>query len=137
MAYVSKEMKAQIAPVVKALCKKYGVKGTLSVRNHSALVLTISQGSIDFLGSVNRKNQEIAERRGQAAHVVKDHIQVNPHWVNEHYDGVAREFLEQAVAALKGPDYFDRSDISSDYFHCSHYVDINIGKWDKPYTLTA
>lgn len=136
MAYVSKEMKAQIAPVVKALCKKYGVKGTLSVRDHSSLVLTISQGKIDFIGSVNRKNKEFAEQRGQEPRVVKDHIQVNPYWVSEHYDGVAREFLEQAVAALKGPDYFDDSDIQTDYFHCSHYVDINIGKWDKPYALT-
>ena len=137
MAYVSKEMKAQIAPVVKALCKKYGVKGTLSVRNHSSLVLTISQGAIDFIGSANRKNQELAERSCLAAHVVQDYIQVNTYWVHEHYDGVAREFLEKAVAALKGPDYFDHSDIQTDYFHCSHYVDINIGKWDKPYTLTA
>jgi hypothetical protein len=136
MAYVSKEMKAQIAPVVKALCKKYGVKGTLSVRSHSALVLTISQGSIDFLGSVNRKNAEFAQRRGETARVVKDHIQVNPYWVHEHYDGVAREFLEQAVAALKGPDYFDDSNIQTDYFHRSHYLDINIGRWDKPYLLT-
>lgn len=137
MAYVSKEMKAQIAPVVKALCKKYGVKGTLSVRDHSSLVLTISQGKIDFIGSVNRKNKEFAEQRGQEPRVVKDHIQVNPYWVHEHYDGVAREFLEQAVAALKGPDYFDDSDIQTDYFHRSHYLDINIGRWDKPYALTA
>lgn len=137
MAYVSKEMKAKIAPVVKALCKKYGVKGTLSVRSHSVLVLSISQGSIDFLGSANRKNAELALRRGEVARVVKDHIQVNPYWIHDQYDGVACEFLEQAVAALKGPDYFDKSDISTDYFHCSHYVDINIGKWDKPYALTA
>jgi hypothetical protein len=136
MAYVSKEMKAQIAPVVKALCKKYGVKGTLSVRDHSSLVLTISQGKIDFIGSVNRKNKEFAEQRGQEPRVVKDHIQVNPYWVHEHYDGVAREFLEQAIAALKGPDYFDDSDIQTDYFHRSHYLDINIGRWDKPYVLT-
>jgi hypothetical protein len=137
MAYVSKEMKARIAPVVKALCKKYGVKGTLSVRHNSSLVLTISQGAIDFIGSANRRNQAIASNRGQAAHVVRDHIQVNTYWVHDHYDGVAREFLEQAVEALKGPDYFDHSDIQTDYFHRSHHVDINIGKWNRPYSLTA
>lgn len=137
MAYVSKEMKAQIAPVVKALCKKYGVRGTLSVHNNSSLVLTISQGTIDFIGSINRRNKEFAEQRGETARMVKDHVQVNTYWVHKHYDGAAKEFLEQAVAALKGSDYFNHNDISTDYFHCSHYVDINIGRWDKPYILTA
>ena len=137
MAYVSKELKAKIAPVVKELCKKYKVKGTLSVNNHSSLVLTISQGSIDFIGSFNRMSEQIAFRQSRPANLATDHIQVNTYWVHDHYDGVAREFLEQAVAALRGPDWFDHSDIQTDYFHKSHYIDINVGKWNKPYVLTA
>jgi hypothetical protein len=29
----------------------------------------------------------------------------------------------------------DRSDIQSDYFDVGWYVDINIGRWNKPYAL--
>lgn len=134
MAYVSPEMKAKIAPAVKALCKLYGVKGTLSVRHHSTLTLTISQGSIDFFESVNSVGRKRNDDMFREQH---DHMQVNTYWCHDHFDGVAREFLVAAVAALKGPDFFDNSDIQTDYFHCSHYIAINIGKWDKPYVLTA
>jgi hypothetical protein len=135
MAYANQELKAKVAPVIKALCKKYGVKGTLSINNHSTLVLTVSQGSIDFIGNANRMNREFAERRGEIAREIKDHIQVNTYHVDSHFDGVAREFLDKAVAALKGPEFFDHSDLQTDYFNVSHYIDINIGKWNKPYEL--
>ena len=134
MAYVSQEMKAKIAPVIKALCKRYGVKGSLSVRHHSTLTLTISSGSIDFFESVNRLGRKSNDDMFREQH---DHMQVNTYWCHAHFDGVAREFLVEAVAALKGPDFFDNSDIQTDYFHCSHYIAINIGRWDKPYVLTA
>ena len=49
MAYVSQELKAKLAPTIKAICKKYGVKASIAVRNHSTLVLNIKQGRIDFI----------------------------------------------------------------------------------------
>lgn len=128
MAYVSKDMKAKIAPVVKEICKRYGVSGTLSVRNHTALVLTVSKGKIDFIGNVNRVCKDRQQFRP-----AKGSISVNPHWFQEHFDGDALAFLSEVIPALKGPDYFDDSDIQSDYFSCSHYIDVSIGKWDKPY----
>ena len=36
---------------------------------------------------------------------------------------------------MKGPDWFDKSDAMTDYFHISHYCDINVGRWNKPYFL--
>ncbi len=114
MAYMSQEYKARLAPTIKAICKKYGVKATLSVRNHSSLVLTVKQGNIDFGGS---------------------YIQVNPYWYQEHYTGRARDFLSEVIPAMRGPEYFDHSDAQTDYFHCSHYIDVNIGRWDQPYAL--
>ena len=129
MAYVSKEMKAKIAPVVKELCKRYGVKATLAVRNHSSLVLNIKSGVIDFIGNYN----ETCNPR----YLAEGSIQVNTYWCHDHFTGAAKDFLVAAVAALKGPDFFDHSDIQTDYFHVSHYIDINVGRWDKPYELTA
>jgi len=38
--------------------------------------------------------------------------------------------------AMLGDDYYDRSDIQSDYFDTSHYIDIRAGRWDKPYVCT-
>jgi hypothetical protein len=134
MAYVSPEFKAKLAPAVKAICKKYGVQGSLSVRHRSALVLTVKSGSIDFIASFNR----VCAMRAQSAdaRMARDNLSVNTHWFQEHFDGAALAFLQEVIPALKGPDYFDHSDMQSDYFHVSHYFDVNIGRWDRPYQLS-
>lgn len=53
MAYVSQELKAKLAPKIKEVLKKYKIKGSVSVRNHLALVVTIKESSIDFIGNYN------------------------------------------------------------------------------------
>lgn len=124
MAYVSKEMKAEIAPVVKKILTKYGLKGSLSVRNHSSLVLTISKGKLDFIKAYE-------EATGRKA----TNIDVNVYHINNTYSGKMAKCLTELVEALKGPRYFNHSDAMTDYFHCSHYIDINVGRWNKPYEV--
>ena len=137
MAFVSQEMKAKLAPTIRAICKKYNVKASIAVRNHSTLVLNVKQGNIDFLGNYNQvvSNSNRYRANPQDFHPATKSIDVNTSWYHEQFDGRALAFLTEVVAAMKGPDYFDHSDIQSDYFHRSHYIDINIGQWDKPYAL--
>ena len=137
MAYVSQEMKAKIAPTVKALLKKYGLKGSLSVHHHSTLVLTIGSGRIDFINNFNPTCSKLPRPEHLPFQPADKHISVNTYWAHEHFSGAAKEFVVAAIEALKGPDFFDHSDIQTDYFHRSHYIDINIGRWDKPYTVSA
>ena len=54
MAYMNSEKKAVIASKIKPILAKYGVKGSLSVRHHSTIVLTLKSGKIDFIGNLNR-----------------------------------------------------------------------------------
>ena len=130
MAYMSQEHKAKLAPTIKAICKRYGIKATLAVRNHSTLMLTVKQGEIDFIGNFNR-----VMHRKEAQQTNRDHIDVNPYHYSKHFDGRALEFLKEVIPAMYGPDYFDHSDIQTDYFHCSHYIDVSIGRWNSPYAL--
>ena len=48
---------------------------------------------------------------------------------------MAKKFLAEVIAAMKGPKFFDHSDAMTDHFHVSHYIDINLGRWNKPYVL--
>jgi len=48
MAYVTQEMKKELAPGIKAVLKKYGMKGSISINNYSSLVVTLQQGPLDF-----------------------------------------------------------------------------------------
>jgi len=133
MAYVSKEKKASIAPVVKEICKRYGVKASLSVKHHMTLMLTIQSSGIDFIGNFNTVAGSIPRHFNDQFRPAKDHIEVNTYWQHEHFSGVARSFLEEVKEAMLGPDYFNDSDPMTDYFNCSHYISIHIGRWDKPY----
>jgi hypothetical protein len=121
MAYMNQETKKAIAPVVKNILKKYGVKGTLGVRNHSTLVLNITEGKIDFLKDYFRNNDE---DRG--------YISVNRYWFHEHFDGVAKACLSEVIEVMNSGNW-NNSRIEVDYFDVGWYVDVNIGKWDKPY----
>lgn len=133
MAYMSQAKKKELAPAIKNVLKKYGVKGSIGVDNHSSLVVTIREGSIDFIGMANAQNKEISERRGMPYYPNDGYIQVN-HNYPENY-GEAAPFIEELSNAMHGTDWYNNSDIMTDYFDVAWYVDINIGKWDKPYKL--
>ena len=136
MAYVSQEMKAVRAPKIRELLKQYGLKGSLSVISNSTLCLTITSGPLDFIGDANRCNMKNAHMRGTHMITVKDYLDVNTYYIDTFFSGRVAEFLQKAVNLLKGSDYYDDTDVQSDYFNCSHYVSIKIGKWNKPYVLT-
>ena len=139
MAYMSQERKAEIAPVVRAICKKYNVKASVAVRNHSTLVLNIKQGPIDFISNYieTDANKPYAKKMSedQIAYIRgKNCLDVNPYWYQEHFSGRALNFLKEVFNAMNNGNH-DRSDIQSDYFDVGWYVDVNIGQWNKPYAL--
>lgn len=115
MAYMSQEKKKSLAPAIKAVLKEYGMKGSIGVDNHSTLVVNLSQGSIEF-GST--------------------HDNVNHYWIASHYSGVAEKFLTKLKDVMMNGNH-DNSDIMTDYFDVGWYIDINIGKWNKPYQVTS
>jgi hypothetical protein len=134
MAYFNQERKAQLAPAIKAILKKYRIKGSLAVRNHSSFVLNIKSGAIDFIGNYN---STVAAQPGgfRNSNPAEKSLDVNPYWYQEHFDGRALNFLKEIFAAMNLGNH-DRSDIQSDYFDVGWYVDVNVGAWNQPYELT-
>ena len=127
MAYVSQEDKKKLAPAIKAVLKKYKMKGTLAIRHHSSLVCNIKSGALDVIGAL-----PVGE------YGPRDYVQVNPYWIAENYDDkTVVAFLTELKAAMEGPDFFCEDDSMTDYFFRSHYIDINVGTFGKPYVLEA
>ena len=83
-----------------------------------SLVVTIQSGAIEFEHS-----------HGDG------YTQVNVYHIDSHYTGKAKAFLTELLAAMKDTEWFDKSEIMAEAVHVSHYCDINIGKWNKPYFL--
>jgi len=134
MAYITQEMKKELTPAIKAVLKKYGCKGSISINNHSSLVVTVKEGPIDFIGDCNQRNKEYADRTGGIYREIKDYVQFSRHQHN--LDGTtSKKFLGEMVQAMMGDKWYDNSDIQVDYFDIAYYININIGRWDKPYKL--
>ena len=133
MAYVSSELKAKLAPEIKAICKKYKVKASIAVNNHSTLCLNIKSAPIDFIGNFNKVSG--AQPRGIPFQPATGDLRVNEYWYKEHFDGKALEFLGEVIPAMNVGN-FDRSDSQSDYYCVGWYINVNMGKWNQPFELT-
>jgi len=116
MAYVSKETATRIKAQIKPLLKKYGVKATVSIENHSVVNLNIQSAPFNLLKS-GRSHEQISQ------YAVRD------------YAGIAGEFLQEAFAIMNGGNY-NNSDLMTDYYEVGWFVYINAGRYDRPFILT-
>lgn len=147
MAYVSQEDKKKLAPKIKEILKKYGMKGTISVNNHSTLVVNIKEGKLDMMGAAREAMMQSNhydlqynpyDVQQMANRLQDEYLQVNTYWIEENYgNGEVGHFLMELKDAMEGPDFFNHDDSMTDYFHRSHYIDINVGKYNTPYVCTG
>ena len=135
MAYVSQDLKAKLAPQIKAVLKKYGMKGTIAVRNHMTLVVNLKAGKLDLIGNYNETvNENPRFKNDMRPREVVKYMDINRYWYHEHFTGECKAFLDELLPAMMTGNH-DNSDIMTDYFDVGWYVDINVGQWDKPYEL--
>lgn len=134
MAFMNQEKKKALAPQIKAVLKKFGMKGTIGVDNYSTIVVNLSEGKLDLIGEANSFNKAYSERTGQRFYEVKDHYQANPYKGEDAYsDATVGKFFKELTQAMRGSEWYDNTDIMTDYFDTAHYLSINVGKWKKPY----
>ena len=137
MACMTQERKKTLAKALEALnLKKQGFRYTLSVRNHSTIVMNLTSGPVDFMKSYVQAMNQIFSERGQVARGGVDQypIDVNVYHYKDHFSGLSREVLSQILKALNTGNH-DHSDIMSDYFDVGWYVDVTIGTYQKPYQV--
>jgi hypothetical protein len=132
MAYMNQERKNKLAPQIKAVLKKYGVKGTISVNNHSSLIVTLQSG---FDLAKDSKEFNMTRR------ITANNFSIDFKWQIEQWlTGQAASFLSELMDAMNGVgsdlQNHDKSDAMTDYFDVGWYTDIKVGNWAKPYVVT-
>lgn len=146
MAYVSQEDKKALTPAIKAVLKKYNMKASIAVRHHSTLVVNIKEGALDILAAWKRNAlqsnrfdlNDSCEVKRLNYMLEAEYIDVNEYWISENYGkGEVCNFLTELKAAMEGPGFYNRDDSMTDYFDRSHYIDINVGNWSRPYVCTT
>ena len=135
MPYISQEEKKTIANSINPILKSFGLRGTLSIRHNSQLVLTIRKGGIDFVSNFNKTAGDRNFWNNEFEPVTSDNMGINEYHYKDHFSGVALEVLSKLIPEMKGENFYDNTDISADFFDIKHYINVKIGTWEKPYIL--
>lgn len=136
MAYMNQEKK-NIAAALKTVMPK-DWKYSLSVSNHSTIVLTIKSAPVDLLEPVNTQRKEWALREGSTRECDNKPLtncMIHQNRREDYYEGSLLETFNKIFAALNLNNH-DRSDSQTDYFDVGHYVDLSLGGWNKPFICT-
>lgn len=158
MAFMDQKRKAQLAPGIKAVLRKYGLKGSLRVRDHASLNLTLTEGSLDLIGNAvavlhreaDTYPHDIKGNRGRrramfidkwmreaAAYMQKTQFtDVNTYHAKDAFTGVCQKAILELIAAMNVGNH-DESDPQTDYFNVGWYIHVNVGQWNKPYRFTG
>ena len=138
MAHMNQAKKAIINNLMQPILKKYKVKATLSVDNMSTINLNIKSSAFDFVGIYNKYlAEQFAWKNPNETFTNREHFKLTHGWVDDYYSGTELNFFQEAFAALQGAGYYNNTDSQIDYFDTAYYFYINVGNWNKPYTLTA
>jgi hypothetical protein len=126
MAYISAEEVREIRKELKKEFPKY--KFSVRKRQHSVSV-NILKSDIEF--------------RSQFRDPTEKYSPVNQYFIDKSWSKKNAKVLNKIVKIIKtapgkavdGQEWFDDSDIMTDYFHTAFYIDLQIGTWEKPYEL--
>ncbi len=113
MAFISKEQVQAKQQKLKAVNKRYGVTARFSGSNSSSLTLTITKGKLKFPNTTGGS--------------------VSEYWLdNNKYEPDTVAYLKEVFKIIK-EDWWDESDVMTDYFNTAFYYKVHVGKWNKPY----
>lgn len=116
MAYMSQELKKKLSIGIKEVFKKHGVKGSISVRHYSTLVVKVKSGVIDF--GLNERGYTTISR------------------ASDKMNSQERIFVEDMILAMNevgDQKNHDNSDCYTDYFDVGWYTSLEIGSYDQHY----
>ena len=136
MAFMNQELKKEISGALTNALKGSGLKYTLSTDRYS-ITMTIQSGPVDFFGSYEKK---MAARKDGGPEYYRNYtcgyFEINNSWYSEHFTDEVCVVLKKIYDAINIKN-FDKSDITTDFFHVGYYVNVLVGKYGKPYKLTT
>ncbi len=126
MAHMNQERKALIAAALKPVVPA-GWKYSLAVRHHMTIVMTITEAPFDLIAAFTPTPYF---NPGTTTY-----MDVNPYHYRSHLaDECVADVLERIFDALNTGNH-DNSDIQRDHFDVGWYVDLHIGRWNKPFVF--
>lgn len=113
MAYITKDEVKNVRELLKKEFPKF--KFSVSGGNSLELKVAIMKGPEDFTAVLGEWK----------------HTDINQYHLYQY--GKFEKLFEKMLNMMKSQNWFDKSDMSTDYFHVAYYMSLSIGKWNKPY----
>ena len=129
MAYMNQDKKKVIKANLDKVLKPLGIKYSLRVQDYMSITCTLRSGEVDFIENFKQTTGNEFDQH------VRNHIQVNPYWYQDHFTHRPQRIIGECLDALRSADYYDKSDAMIDYFETAYYYHLDVGSWDKPYEL--
>jgi hypothetical protein len=85
-------------------------------------------GSLELKVAILKGTEDFSE-------LTKDWSNTQINQYHLHLYGKFEKLFEKILKVMKSQDWFDESDSMTDYFHTAYYVNLSLGKWDKPYEM--
>lgn len=111
MAYISTQEVKEIRNELKATFPQ--IKFSVTRENYSSVNVYIMEAPLKF--------------------TERDYEQLNPYYLDRYSNNDVLEKIKE----ICNRNNYNRSDSQSDYFDVGHYFNLSVGKWDKPFKLTA
>ena len=135
MAYISTEEVAAIRKELKKELPEY--KFSVTKHHHSSVTVAFMKGPA--FAEFQSRDRYTGEFKDD---VIEGHEQLNHYWAMDFYgekNGALIKKVEKIIktAPVKagGREWYDKSDAMTDYFDTAYYMNIHVGKWDKPYEV--
>lgn len=131
MAYVNKEKKEKIAA---ALSKVIPItwKYTLSIGNHSTIVLKVYQVDHSFIADGLLQIDQLSSLKESLDSSGYFVLNRHSHFQKDDTDRSGVVSLMNDIIDAMNTDNYDNSDSMTDYFDVGHYVDIRFGLYNQP-----
>ena len=137
MAYISTEDVKHIRNELKKELPQY--KFSVVRDHHSSVTISLMKGpafnDYEYFDRYNNVTKTANLSDGE-------HHQINQFHLEDFYGKENAEILSKidtisrtAPAKNGGKVWYNDSDIQTDYFDIAYYVNINVGKWNKPYEI--
>ena len=138
MASINAEQTKAIRKALKERFPQHKFSVKIGAGNHSVSVSVVEGPAFDQ----EEAQWNHVEDKFVESDLNKDHTQINSYWLEDHYPKNAK-FFQEIVEIIKTAPYnagvgdlwFDKSDIRTDYFHTSYYINLHVGAWDKPFQI--
>ena len=135
MAYITTQEVAAIRKELKAQLPQY--KFSVTRHHHSSVTVAFMKGPA--FSEYTYFDRYAGEQKDA---VLEGHEQLN-HYHAERFYGEenaaiinkVEEIIKTAPVKAGGREWYDDSDSQTDYFDTAYYMNIHVGKWDKPYEV--